>query len=329
MRQPHEWPNIQLGSGVRLLLGWRQGRHGISARPVNLAEDVAQEMIEACRQTLARLGMSEARPYSGVPGLDEQQYLSLPLGEHAEDPEAALRDAGALLGEEAAAASTLVRLVREAFENDDFLSREELRLGRWLFYAVVVEVEGADSPIAFVRQYNPQRGFSAGRLLLAYQNTLAHFDDPLFNFDLGFDLVIAEDEVVVLNTTAFDRVFADLDLAAAQVPDQVVRLEGELGIEFAPGAADFLATTARDRAALVRRLRRIAQSGHLPAVTSQTLRDALERHGLPRDRFGPSDQVELQTVDDVVVFLDMVEQLYYEADFTGEHRRADRYSVRG
>ena len=26
------------------------------------------------------------------------------------------------------------------------------------------------------------------------------------------------------------------------------------------------------------------------------------------------------------MFLDLIEQIYYETDFTGEHRRSDRYS---
>jgi hypothetical protein len=56
--------------------------------------------------------------------------------------------------------------------------------------------------------------------------------------------------------------------------------------------------------------------------------DALDRHALPRDRFGPGPDLNIQSVEDVQVFLDMLEELYYEADFTGEHRRADRYSRR-
>jgi hypothetical protein len=30
--------------------------------------------------------------------------------------------------------------------------------------------------------------------------------------------------------------------------------------------------------------------------------------------------------EQAIVFLDLIEQLYYETDFTGEHRRSDRYS---
>ena len=32
------------------------------------------------------------------------------------------------------------------------------------------------------------------------------------------------------------------------------------------------------------------------------------------------------TEDKAAVFLDLIEQLYYETDFTAEHRRSDRYS---
>jgi hypothetical protein len=39
-------------------------------------------------------------------------------------------------------------------------------------------------------------------------------------------------------------------------------------------------------------------------------------------------QVELHEAADVSAFLDMLEQRYYETDFTDEHRRADRSSVR-
>ncbi len=38
---------------------------------------------------------------------------------------------------------------------------------------------------------------------------------------------------------------------------------------------------------------------------------------------GPFDFDE----DGAAVFVDLLEQLYYETDFTGEHRRADRYSL--
>jgi hypothetical protein len=325
VREPEEWLDLELGEGVRLLLGWRSGRRGIQARPVSLANNVAEEMAAACRDTLGTIAHCQRRAYSGVPGLDMDEYLAIDLPAEGADNADALSDAGAVLGEDAAAASQLIQLVRAAFENDDYLSRDELGRGRWLFYAVVVEAAN-DESVAFVRQYNPQRGIRAGRLLTAYHDTLARFDDPVFNFDLAFDLVIATDEIAVLSTTAFDRLFADLDLAAAQVPERVTELNAALGVNLSAPAVSFLETTVQSRAALTQRLRRIAGAEHLASVTYGAMADALEKHALPRDRFGPGPDLNLQDADDVVVFLDMLEELYYETDFSAEHRRADRYS---
>jgi hypothetical protein len=51
----------------------------------------------------------------------------------------------------------------------------------------------------------------------------------------------------------------------------------------------------------------------------------MAKHGL-----NPADLVSGGEIafgqDRAGVFLDLIEQLYYETDFTGEHRRSDRYS---
>ncbi len=292
-----------------------------------LGDNVGDAMLDACRDTLTRLSTSERRLYTGVPALETGEYLSIPLDAEEDDEQAVVAELAALIGEDAGAAAELIQLVGGAFENDNFLSRDELQGGRWLFYAVVGEVES--EPVAFVRQYNPQRGIRAGRLLTSFHNALTRFTDPVFNFDLDFDLVVSPEEIVVLSTTAFDRLFADIDLAAAQVPAQVVELNAALGVNLAAGAADFLSDTVRGRAALVRRFRRVARLDHLAAVTYETMSDALDKHGLPRDRFGAGPELDLQNTEDVNVFLDMLEELYYETDWSNEHRRADRYSSRG
>jgi hypothetical protein len=52
----------------------------------------------------------------------------------------------------------------------------------------------------------------------------------------------------------------------------------------------------------------------------------MTKHGLdPAEIIADSEVVF--TEDKAVIFLDLVEQLYYETDFTGEHRRSDRYSL--
>lgn len=325
------WAQLELGEGVRLLLGWREGRRDLVARPVEVTDEVGGAMREACQATLNRIGALERRTFSGVPALEPDQYLSLPIetDEEVDEQDDEEEEVGVLLPEERAGTADLVELVESAFEDDDFLSRNELREGGWLFYAVVVEQEDEDEPIAFVRKFNPQRGMKAGRLPAAAQgNTLSRFDDPLFNFDLAFDLVVAPDEIAILKVGAFNTVFADLELAKAQVPEHVDAISAALGVKLASSAEGVLRTVCSEKPSLATRLRRLAHTDHLPKVTNATLREALDKHGFARNALGTGQRVRLADVEDVKTFLDLVEGLYYEADFSDEPRRADRFSVR-
>jgi Domain of unknown function (DUF4868) len=288
-----------------------------------MANDVGKFMRDECRDTLIRLGEKQGRPYSGVPAIEEDEFLSLPL--RADD---AGRTGAGPLSDEMLDAAELVNLARDAFARTDFLSRDELKGGSWLFYAVVAKLRDSGDPIAFVKQYNPRRGFKTGRLVTAYRNTLSKFDDPIFNFDFDFDVIVAPDEIAILRMTAFERVFSDLDVLGAGVPDDISSLAADLGVEFSSTAADALTAACQQRATLARRLKRVARAAHLKNVTRRSLRDALARHGLSRDLFGRGQELEIPDDEHAGVLLDMLEDLYYEGDFSGEHRRADRYSPR-
>lgn len=268
------------------------------------------------------------RPLTGVPALEEDEFLSVEASA-LEAATGAGRRAGDVGSEEAQAASQLLQLVRTAAEREDFFSRSELVGGdRWLFYCVVCWTAGTGEPIGFVRQFNPQRGLGTGRLLTAYRNVLERVDDPVFFFDQRFDLIVTQSEIAVLNLTAFDRLFADLDLAREQVPAQAALLQREVGLPVAPAAMQNLVSLCRDRPSLARRLRRVAQFEYLSSITPEAWGQALGRHGLAPDRFGSGDEIELRDPEDVIVFLDMLDELYFETDFSGERRRADRFSLR-
>ena len=139
---------------------------------------------------------------------------------------------------------------------------------------------------------------------------------------------MAPDELAILKLTTFERVFSDVQAAMANVPANASSINSALGIKLDQDALSKLETACQERTTLARRLRRIASSTHLRRVTADSLREKLEAHGLPRDQLGDGGEIELTDEEDVRVLLDILEQLYYEADFTGEHRRADRYSAR-
>jgi hypothetical protein len=324
MRRPEEWADIALAPGVTLLLGWRDGRRDIAAQPVSIDNEVGEFMLGECRDALLALGERRVRPYTGVPAIETDEFLSLPLAAPNNGSPTATQGP---LADEALDAAELITLARGAFGRTDFLSKGELQDGSWLFYAVVAQTTDGD-PVAFVKQYNPQRGFNTGRLVTAYANTLRRFEDPVFNWDFGFDVIVAPDEIAVLRVTAFERVFSDLDVLAAGVPDDLSALAAGIELPISPGSIAALTETCKSRATLARQLKRVAAAPHLARVTGASFEAVLLSHDLPADRFGGDGELEVEDDDAARALLDLLEGRYYEGDFSGEHRRADRYSPR-
>ena len=233
-----------------------------------------------------------------------------------------------MLPEEAATTAQLMELIDGAFEADEWLTHTELGEGGWLFYVLVVDFESEDGVIAFVRKYNPQRGLESGRLQVAARgNTLTRFTKPLFNFDFRFDVIIAPDEIAILSVTAFNSVFADVEIAQLHVEEHVKTVTDGLAVTLAKSSRERLLSVCGDKKSFANRLRRLAHANHLDKVTKAALAQALERHGMPAERLGKA-KIRLGNNEDVGVFFDLVEGLYYEADFTDEPRRSDRFSVR-
>src|SRR4051794_17004032 len=104
-----------------------------------------------------------------------------------------------------------------------------------------------------------------GRLLTRFSDRLARLDDPLFIFDLQFDLIVAPDEVAILNLTGFDRVFADLDPTGNEVPHHIADMKASLGTRLQAAAEARIEAVCRAKPGLARRLRRISRSHHLAA----------------------------------------------------------------
>jgi hypothetical protein len=315
-----DWSAVALDPGAELIVGWRPRPSRLDAAAVELSGEVAGEIRSLCRGTLDQLAGLTPRPYGASPFIEpDEEYLAVPVTE--------LTGGGAPPDQsdddEAAGLSDLQRLVATAGLRS--ISRAELREGRYLFYAAICVVAGSGQRLGFVRQSDPHRVAKAGGFLaLLGQEGLQHLDDPVFVLEAGFDLVVAPDEVAVLRIEAFNRMFADLHTLASAAPVNA-KLIAEVMLRMRPAAVEALASAAAARPSLARRLARLARPGAIPAVTPDDLSAAMAKHGL-----NPADLVSGGEIafeqNRAAVFLDLIEQLYYETDFTGEHRRSDRYS---
>ena len=315
-----DWPALSLVPGVELIVGWRPRRSRLDAAAIELSRDVATEMHAMCRGTLDQIAGLTRRPYGGSPYIEPgEEYLAIPVTELGAVPVRART----IEDDEATGLSDLQRLVTTPGLAP--LSRSDLQDGRYLCYAVICTEQGTGQRIGFVRQTDPHRVAKAGGLTALFgPEGLRRLEDPVFVFEAGFDLVIGPDEVAVLRLEAFNRMFADLHTLALAAPANAAKVAGLVG-QVAPAAVEALARAAAARPSVARRLQRLAQAGPVPSVTSQDLSLALVKHGLDPGQLVAGDEITFPQ-EQAAVFLDLIEQLYYETDFTGEHRRSDRYS---
>ena len=318
-----DWPTLTLAPGAELIVGWRPRRSRLDASAIELSQDVARELQALCRAELDRLPGLIRRPYGGSPYIEPgEEYLAVPI---VELPSAAV-PAHAVDADEAADLSDLQRLVMTP--GLPSLSPTDLREGRYLFYAVICTEQDNDQRIGFVRQSDPHRvARSGGFTTLFGQEGLRRLEDPVFVFEASFDLIISPEEIAVLRLEAFNRMFADLNTLAAAAPANATAIAGIVG-RVAPAAVEALARAGAARPSLARRLQRLATTGAVPSVTPGDLSKAMLKHDLDPAQLVTGDQITFPQ-EQAAVFLDLIEQLYYETDFTSEHRRSDRYSPLG
>jgi hypothetical protein len=314
------WPALTLAPGAELIVGWRPSRARLDANAIELSQDVADEMQAMCRDELDHLAGLVRRPYGGSPHIEPgEEYLAVPITELA----STAAPVHPVDTEEAADLSDLQRLVTTP--GLPSLSPADLRDGRYLFYAVICTERTTRRRIGFVRQSDPHRIARAGRLTALFgQEGLHRLEDPVFVFEAGFDLIISPDEVAVLRLEAFNRMFADLNTLALAAPANARKIADIVG-QVAPGAVEALARAAAARPSLARRLQRLASTGAVPSVTPGDLSKAMLKHELDPAWLVTGGEITFPQ-EHAMVFLDLIEQLYYETDFTREHRRSDRYS---
>ena len=321
MTESAPWSSVELSSAVELIVGWRSGKSNLDGLAVEISPTVAEDLWGSCLETLQRLAGLTRRPFGGSPHIEPgEEYLAVPL---AEMP----RGAAAASAEDTdpeSFLSDLDRMVRT--QGLRSISAAQLDQHRYLFYAVVCIDRGRGDRLAFVRQINPHRVAKAGRTLavLGDGDRLQRLEQPLFVFEASYDLVVGVDEVAVLRLEAFNRLYSDLQVIAAAAPTNAQLLAAQLP-GMSTGAADALATTAGKRPSLARRLQRLSRPGAIPSVTPSQLLRALQKHGLDPSLVVANGQIAIDD-EGAEVLLDLLEELYYETDFTGEHRRADRYS---
>jgi hypothetical protein len=321
-RPSESWGSLDLSGQPLLVLGWRPRPKRLEARVVDAQRNAHGVLRDIATAAVEDLTDRDPVPWTADAHVEQgEEYLvietagQLPAGTGTE-PDPDLADASALL-----------RLVLNPSDLDD-LDLQHYDGAPFAFYAIVFEKADAGAPAAFIRAWDPTQLLRRASRWFRFENSLSLADPPDLALDDRVDLVATRSEVAVLRSVAFERLFADVRSALDDVPSVV----GAIGSQFVQlpltsASADAISTFCATRPSFAKRLRRLAQASHLPALDEVTFTSVLKQHGETPTDFIQNGEI---CIDEHQVrgFLDVLEGRWFTADFTSERRRADRFRPR-
>jgi hypothetical protein len=342
---------IDVEGDPRLILGWRPAMRRLAGGRVRLRDDVFGSLKQVPEEARARLASSRARPYQPTAELEEgEEHFLIPIGDlpspprrhrrrtRADGPVSAATgtvdgDEASLGGAASDASATLPQvadLVALTRRVDDLESIDAGRLaeGSFLFYGIVLP--GPAGNVAFIRRIDPVAVLRKGRAFFQYADALTAVRRPDFMLYPDVDLIIGPTAIAAFRRSALDQLLSDVRLVLQDVPANVGAVQSSLAskVPLTPAARHALEEYCSTRPSLAARLRTLPARIEQIDLTPDLLRKVLERHGedssLLVNMAGEFDF----TGEQVRAFLDVAESRWFEDEFSGELRRADRYSIR-
>jgi len=293
---------LEIPEEFALIVVWKRG-DAFGGGEVRVAASVAAHLRAACARTVERINARDLRAYTPDMYLEQEEALV------AVDPE--------LVGDSPLAAIVLPTAPLSII-NAQSLPKRALQL-----YAVTIN--SGEGDVAFVRKANPRTPAKAGRMFAMLGNTLTRIGSPVFGLDDYFDLIVSERGVVALNQSYFELLFRETPALQQRIPEWIGAITSHL--ELAGDGAQRLAERAATDGRLRRRLRSIAERGHLATVTPDRVRRHLREAGLGEDEFLDGDQLRYDDANpfDLVYLLN---EDFFQGGLTDVGFRSDRKSPR-
>lgn len=318
-------------------MGWRPGPKKLAAAVVDLHAETFETMREIARSTITTLSGRTSEPWHPNAPLETgEQYMTVAVDELPTPPGPTPRrgkgatpdrDADLVVDHQLVEAAAMLGLVLKP-GNLDNITPADLPDHDPLFYALVWERADGGQPAAFVSQYDPTTVLKKAHRFFRYEGTLRSAPAPALALDAGADMIITTQEIAVIGVSAFDHLFSDIRALLNDVPKNVRALDDALMMmPFGTGTSEALEKVCASRPSFARRLQNLSARSDLDLFTPEAFREALEHHGIPPDDFLTDGKL---VVDETRVraFLDIAEGRWYEADVTGERRRAGSWSRR-
>lgn len=295
--------SAKVKESVSVVVARKSSEIGLERRKLNLATDAASSFRVLCDDAVQSLQGHSVLAYNADAELTGCEVFVLDDAESLRE----LTDLRAL----ATQAATLPNTSPKALD----LSVQ--------FYAVIV---GDAHRAVFIRRVDPQIRYKAGGFLAIAETQLRRLEEPAFSFSPGFDLVLSDEWVIVINQSAFERLFRDIGLVERHVAEWVKGITDNLPM--AEASVTALRDVALRDSRTWRKLREIRRRGHLADVDLTEVRRYASKMGLDpkaivRDGhlvFDPADRFS---------FLHLLNEDLYKGPLTDKTFEAQRKSPTG
>jgi hypothetical protein len=221
----------------------------------------------------------------------------------------------------------LVDITRRA-DSLDPIDAGQLAEGTFLFYGIVLP--GEDGNVGFIKRTDPVTALRKGRAFFQFSDALVAIQRPDFMLFPDIDLIVGPTAIAAFRKSALNALLSDVRVVLQDVPAKVREVAKSLTskVPLTAAATEALERYCSTRPSLAARLRTLPTRVKGIKLTPELVRDALKRHGEgPSLLVTPDGQFNF-TGDGVRAFLDIAEGRWFEDEFSGERRRADRYSLR-
>lgn len=332
---PETSATTRQGPGIegdpQLILGKRQGSREIEAVVVDLHQNLFTDLRSICARFLQRLTNTAPRGYEPNAEIDrDNEHFVLDIDEVPEQPPASSRRRSTeeVENENMDRTAALVRTLRSPgrLEQIDASSLKEFKA---LFYSISYQQPDL-SWAHFIRKVNPRQLLKPGFLWTHYGSSLKRIATPDMVIESNVDVLLMPEQLFSFNGNTIKDLFTDVHLAAQNVPNYVDSIVAALGedVRITDEALDVLRRTAMKKVSFARRLFALQSTLTSVHIKLDMIRDALASHGIEQEQLLDGEGNLRFEENAVGVFLDVMEERYFESDWTQESRRADRFSTR-
>lgn len=247
-----------------LIIAWKDGRDIVSAT-VRLHVDMLTALRDICGDVLIRIDEMESRNYDPDARLAVGEELMYVGPEHINSD------------------SQIYDVIAQIDESDEIGGRAAAS-HKVTWYAIAFG-EGDDLTLFIRKRLEQVNGES--RLIGLAGDALRPSSRPIMIFDRTIDLIVRPEGVVAFNERAFEGLIRSPKDIAEELESNVERVSAD--VPFADETVADLKSRGLKRPMLRKKLRSIAERGHLHGVTVNRIAEELERQGFDPDLFIEDD----------------------------------------